>query len=97
MNPYERETVINASDGDSLIRIWTAQRTYITKMRKNAAFIEVASGRYEGSEWAAFEIAASQWSPLGVKAKRKPMTPEQREAAAERLRRARNRSETPIG
>ena len=25
MNEFERETVINASDGEPLVRIWTAQ------------------------------------------------------------------------
>lgn len=86
----ERETTITSTDGDDTITIWTAQRRYISRMRKNDRFTEVNSGNYEGSEWAEFTIPANMWNPAsGAKRKSTPMSEEQRLAAAERLARAR--------
>ncbi len=90
MNSFERETVINSSDGDELVRIWTAQRRYITKMRRDARFTEVRSGVYEDSEFAEFTIPAVSWSPIGAK-RVVTMTSAQRIAAATRLAEARAR------
>ncbi len=84
MNSFERETVINSSDGDDLVRIWTAQRRYITKLRKDSRFTETASGVLESSEWSSFTIEASLWSPLGVK-RRVSLTEHQRNEARNRL------------
>ncbi len=84
MNSFERETVINSSDGDELVRIWTAQRTYITKMRRDAAFTETGAGTIEGTDWATFTIPADRWSPLGPR-RSKNLTPEQREAMSKRM------------
>jgi hypothetical protein len=91
LNACERETVINASDGDELVRIWTAQRTVITRLRRDPAFTEVNSGNHGSTEWAAFTIPAERWSPAGVKRHRR-VTEEQKQAAASRLREARRRA-----
>lgn len=80
----ERETTVNVTDGDELVRIWTAQRTHITKMRKDSAFTEVESGIFEGTEFARFTIPAERWSPIGVKRTRN-MSAEARAAASERM------------
>lgn len=92
----ERETTVTISDEDRTARIWTARRKDITKLRRNTKAIEVASGHHEGTEWAQFEIPNDEWNPAsGIKRKTKPMTPAQRQAAAERfanMRRARNAS-----
>lgn len=81
----ERETTVTACDEDDLVRIWSAQRRFITKMRKDPLFIEVKSGFHGTSEWAEFTIPADRWSPVGIKRTRGGATREQREAAALRL------------
>lgn len=85
MNSFERETIVNSSDGDDLVRIWTAQRTYITRLRRHPAFTEVKSGKYEGTEWAEFTIPADRWSPVGAR-RSVTQSSEQRQASAERMR-----------
>ncbi len=65
LTPYERETSITFSDGDPLVRIWTAQRTVITALRKKPQAVEVECGHEGTTEWAAFEIPADQWSVTG--------------------------------
>lgn len=86
----ERETVITSSDGDDYVEFWTTQRKVITRLRRNERVEIVDEGTYEGSEWVHARILASLWSPTsGVKRKSKPMTEEQRQAAGERLRKAR--------
>lgn len=57
LTSYERETVFNMSDGDDVVRIWSAQATVIRRCRKNDAFTEVSSGTEDGTEWAEFTIA----------------------------------------
>ena len=80
----ERETTIRTSDDDELVYIWTAQRKYITRLRKDAAFTEVGAGFYGDSEWAEFTIPVDRWSPVGVKRTRN-MTSKARNEAAARL------------
>jgi hypothetical protein len=89
LNAAERETTVNATDDDSLVRIWTAQRRHIGRLRRHPAFTEVASGLTEGSEWASFTIPADQWNPATGAKRKSNLTDEQRQASAERLARAR--------
>lgn len=70
LDAHERETVVNASDGDGLVRIWTAQRRYITRLRRDAAFTEIATGFHGRTAWVEFTIPAERWSPVGVKRQR---------------------------
>lgn len=89
LNPWERETVVNASDGDDHVTIWTAQRRALTRLRKNAKAVEVRTGYHGTTEWAEFKIAADQWNPVsGIKSNR-TMTDEQKAAGAARLAAAR--------
>lgn len=82
----ERETVVTTSDGSGYVSIWTAQRKFITRLRKNPKAEEVKSGFYEGSEWAEFRIPSGEWNPAtGIK-RNNNLTEEQRRAASERLR-----------
>lgn len=91
LDPAERETTITTSDFDSTVRIWTAQRRYIGRLRRSSKFTEIRSGAHDGTEWAEFEIDASQWNPVsGAKRDRAPMTDEQRAEAAARLAAARD-------
>ena len=92
---FERETIIRLSDGDSVVSIWTARRTDITAFRKKVAAgraVEISSGNDGTHDWAEFEVQKSDWSSArGIKTKR-DMTPEQKQAAGERLRKARAQS-----
>lgn len=84
LQAHERETVINLSDGDTVVRIWTAQRRVISTCRRYADFSEVRSG-YDGTtEWAEFVIP-TEYFRFGVK-KRIVLTPERRQELAERMR-----------
>ena len=86
LNSYERETVINASDGDGNVTIWTAQRRYITRLRNNSSFTEVGSGAYGSTTWAEFTITAERWNPAtGAKRQGRTLTDEEKILAAQRL------------
>lgn len=82
----ERETTINVSDDSDLVRIWTAQRKHITRLRKNPAFTETATGYHGSTEWAEFTIPADSWNPASGAKRRVTMTAEQRKAASDRMR-----------
>jgi hypothetical protein len=85
MEAAERETVINTSAADDHVRIWTAERVYITALRKSPNFAEIRCGVVDGTEWAEFTIRKDQWNPVrGVKHLRKQSS-EQKRANAERL------------
>lgn len=85
LSAAERETIISFADDEALARIYTAQRPMITKLRKNAAAVEIESGSFEGTAWARFEIPSNL---ISVRAERKaaPMSPERRKVQAERMR-----------
>lgn len=89
LTPPERETTITSTDADGLVRIWTAQRPFITRMRNHPAFTEVDSGHHGTSDWASFTIPADQWNPASGAKRRVTMTDEQKAAAGARLRAAR--------
>ena len=84
---FERETTVTMSDGDPLVRIWTCQRTTITRLRKKPeAFREVASGHDGTREWAEFTIPAERFNLARGAKGRRTLTEEQREQLAERAR-----------
>jgi hypothetical protein len=85
----ERETVVNATDADAEVRIWTAQRAYIGKLRRHPKFTETRSGYVDGSEWAEFVIPRDQWNPASGAKRSTAMSSEQKAAVAERLARSR--------
>ncbi len=86
LNTDERETIVNASDGDDTVHIWTAQRTALTRLRRNPAFTQVDTGHHGSTEWAEFTIPADRWNPAsGAKRRQRPMTDEQRAVAAARM------------
>lgn len=86
LTPDERETTLTMSDGDNLVRINTAQRTVITRLRrKPEIFTETASGHFGSTEWAEFTCPKDRFN-LGAAARpKREMTDEQREAIAARL------------
>lgn len=53
----ERETIVNYSDADEAVMIFTCIRPDISALRKRAGVTLVAEGTYrDGSPWARFEI-----------------------------------------
>lgn len=59
----ERETIVNMSDADDLVRIWTSQRSNITAMRRKPEhFTEVGSGMHGTSPWAEFTTVTDRWN-----------------------------------
>ena len=86
LTAHERETVVTTSDGDELVRIWTAQRTVIHRLRKHPAFTETRSGHDGSSVWAEFTIPADRWSPATGAKRRVTLSAAQNEANTARLR-----------
>lgn len=89
LHASERETTVTSTDADAEVRIWTAQRRHIGRMRRHPAFTEVGSGFHDGSEWAEFTIPSDQWNPASGAKRKSTLTDEQRRAAADRLASAR--------
>jgi hypothetical protein len=84
----ERETIIVFNDEDDTATIWTAQRPWITKLRKNPAAKLIEEGNHDGSVWAEFELPKELVSFRSARVKRE-LTAEQRAELGERLRRGR--------
>jgi hypothetical protein len=87
----ERETVVNWSDVDDCVQIWSAQRPVITKLKANPGAELIAEGRIGTSVWAEFRL------PLGLltfRRPRKPLTEAQRRKKAAVLARNRKRKAT---
>jgi hypothetical protein len=64
----ERETIITLNDEDDTAEIWTAQRPWITKLKKNPAATLLEEGKHDGSAWARFEVPREL---IGVRSKRR--------------------------
>ena len=78
LTAHERETVVNASDGDGTVRLWTSQRTVITAMSRRGV-APVRSGEHEGSIWAEFEIPADRFRiAMAVRKPRRVLTDDER-------------------
>lgn len=97
LTPPERETIIGCDDAGDTATIWTAQRTIITKLRRNPAARLIAEGTFGTSVWARFEIPADLISFRSPRAPRE-MTAEARQAFADRMAASRaSRDGTPAG
>ncbi|GIG27152.1 hypothetical protein [Cellulomonas denverensis] len=86
LHASERETTVSSTDDAAEVRIWSAQRRHIGRMRRHPSFTEVRSGFHDGSEWAEFTIPADQWNPASGAKRKSGLSDEQKRAAAERLR-----------
>jgi len=84
----ERETIVSMSDGGGLAHVYTAQRRMITRLKNNPAALLLGEGNHDGSAWARFTIPVELVSFRSSRPRRE-LTDEQRQAAAERLRRGR--------
>jgi hypothetical protein len=55
----ERETILNMDDGSDTALIYTAQRTVISKLKKNPAAELIREGKFEGTAFAEFRLPAN--------------------------------------
>lgn len=91
MTKDEHETIVTVSRTDDTVSIYSTDPRYIRKLQKDDRFT-ITREHVEDGELAAVDatIPQSAYNALtGVKRRSKPMTPEQRQAVSERLRRAR--------
>lgn len=91
MTKDEHETIVTVSRTDDTVSIYSTDPRYIRKLRKDDRYT-VARVHTEDGEVVAVDatIPQARFNALtGAKRRSRPMTPEQREAASERLRRAR--------
>jgi len=87
LNAHERETVIVLNDEDDFATIYTAQRPWITRLRKNPAATLTGEGVHDGSVWARFEVSKALVSVRSKKVTLE-LTEEQRRERAKRLRKS---------
>lgn len=82
----EQETTVTAVRNGSAVYVYTANPVHLRRLRKDDRATEVSGG----DDWGNFTIPSSSFDPIkGFKRARRPLTDEQREAASERLRAAR--------
>lgn len=89
LTPAERETTITSTDFDDKVRIWTCQRRYLTRLRRNPSFTQTKTGFFGTTEWAEFIIDANSWNPASGAKRSRNLSPEQRKQTAARLAAAR--------
>jgi hypothetical protein len=88
LNAAERETIITMNDEDDTADIWTAQRTIITKLRKNPAAVVTEEGVHGSTVWARFTLPADLISFRSSRRTRE-LTEEERAEFAARMKAAR--------
>lgn len=84
-SPEERETTVTTTDADDWVYINTYQRRYMTKLKANKAFEVLVNN----PDFLRVRIKADQWNPAQGAKRSRSLTPEQRQAAADRMTAAR--------
>ena len=84
---YERETVINLNDDETVAYVYSAQRPILRKLEAHAYAELVDQGSHQGSPWAKYKIPAKY---ITISKPRRRLTAEQRLAAAAHLASARS-------
>lgn len=86
----ERETVIQVDDSRGDVQLYSAQRPVIRRVLGDDRWTVIEHGEFDGSELIKATCAYKDWSPIGgMKRKSRPMTDEEKAAAAARLQKAR--------
>lgn len=87
----EQETTVVKNNGSDEVLIWSNIASDILKLRRNGGVKIIREGRHGRTHWVEARVARDQWNPVGgVKRQTKRvMTEEQRLAAGERLKKAR--------
>lgn len=82
----EQETTVTAGRDDDVVHVWSNNPVHVRRLRKHPKVTQTEGDELSGS----FTVPTSAFDPLkGFRRAGREMTPEQREAAAERLRKAR--------
>jgi hypothetical protein len=79
---------VTLNDEDETAHVYTAQRSWITKLKRNPAATLLEEGTHDGSAWARFELPKGLVSFRSTRVKRE-LTEEQREELRERMAKAR--------
>ena len=85
----ERETIITLNDEDETAEVWTAQRPWITKLKRNPAATLLEEGIHDGSVSARFELPKELVTCRSVRRVGRELTDEEKGRNADRLARAR--------
>jgi len=91
LTALERETVILMNDAEDWAEIHTAQRSVITRLRKNPAATLVEEGADGSSVWAKYRVPKELVS-VRTKTARRGFSASERQRRADRLRQATGRS-----
>lgn len=85
----EQETTVTSGRDDENVMIWSNNPVHVRRLRKDARVTQTEGDDLSGH----FLVPREQFDPLkGFRRARRPLTEEQRAAAAERLRLAREAS-----
>ena len=80
----EQETTISVSRADEVVHVWSADPAHIAAFRRDDRVREVGVDEWGG---VSFEIPVEAWHPTkGMRVRRRPLSPEAREAAVEKMR-----------
>jgi hypothetical protein len=82
----ERETVIVLNDADEFVTVYSAQRSVITRLKKNPAARIVDEGRFGRSPWAEFVLPKRF---VSFRSKEREFSPQERQRRAAVLEAAR--------
>ncbi len=84
----EQETTVTAGRDEPFVFIWTNNPVHARRLEKDARVVKVSGSADDvGGQ---YKVPSDMFDPLkGFRRARREMTPEQREAAADRLRIAR--------
>jgi hypothetical protein len=82
----EQETSVTAGRADDVVHVYSNVPKHLRRLRRDPRVTELQGD----AEWGRFTIPADQFDPLrGFKRAPRVMTDEQRQAVADRLRKAR--------
>lgn len=87
---FERETTVTSTGGDDWVHIYSYQRRHITALKKRVANMPEYVVEHVPDVFIHLRVPAHNWNPAtGLKRR---VSPEQRQASAERLRKIRERA-----
>lgn len=82
----EQETTVTSGRDETLVYIWSNNPVHVRRLRKDSRVTQIDGDEFGGH----FTVPAASFDPLkGFRRAPRVMTPEQRQAAADRLRAAR--------
>lgn len=85
LTAYERETIITLNDEEDTASIWTAQRPWITALKKNPSAVLIEEGKHGSSVWAKFEVPKELVAKPRSKRRAMNLSTEERKKRADRL------------